>query len=66
MLDLSGQLPSSENLAKWAAEPVKYLWLPCSTFIPNAKGYPVLSKAMQAFLMSLFKVSLASSPSDRC
>lgn len=56
VLDLGGPLPNADSLSKWLAEPVKYLWLPCNTFIPNAKGYPVLSKAMQGFLMSLFKV----------
>jgi len=32
------------------------MFLPCTSFIPNAKGYPVLSKSMQAFLKSAFKV----------
>ncbi|GAA6004774.1 protein arginine N-methyltransferase [Rhodotorula paludigena] len=54
-LDLSNPLPPSRSLTRWAAEPVKHMFLPCTSFIPNAKGYPVLSKSMQAFLKSSFK-----------
>ncbi|KDQ24653.1 hypothetical protein PLEOSDRAFT_1067469 [Pleurotus ostreatus PC15] len=42
MLDLT-PLPfptATEALLKWNAEPVKYLFLPSSTFIANMKGYP--------------------------
>lgn len=45
-------------LARWTAEPVKHVWLPAGSFIPNAKGYPVLSKACQAFLKGMCKVRL--------
>ncbi|BEJ15896.1 hypothetical protein CspHIS471_0505010 [Cutaneotrichosporon sp. HIS471] len=56
MLDLSNPLPPSQGaIARWAAEPVKRIWLPAGSFIPNAKGYPVLSKATQAFLRGLSK-----------
>lgn len=44
-------------MARWAAEPVKHIWLPAGTFIPNAKGYPVLSKATQHFLRGLSRNS---------
>ncbi|GAA6058643.1 hypothetical protein JCM10212_004054 [Sporobolomyces blumeae] len=54
-LDLSNPLPPSRSLGRWSAEPVKHVFLPCSTFIPNAKGYPVLSKSMQAFLKGIFR-----------
>ncbi|BGP38641.1 hypothetical protein JCM10450v2_002591 [Rhodotorula kratochvilovae] len=54
-LDLTNPLPPPRSLTRWAAEPIKHIFLPCSTFIPNAKGYPVLSKSMQAFLKSAFK-----------
>lgn len=56
-LDLSNPLPPSRSLGRWSAEPVKHIFLPCSAFIPNAKGYPVLSKSMQAFLKGMFRVS---------
>jgi len=58
-LDLTNPLPPSIGaLSRWTAEPVKNVWLPATAFIPNAKGYPVLSKACQAFLRAMTKVSL--------
>ncbi|TEB34666.1 shk1 kinase-binding protein 1 [Coprinellus micaceus] len=40
-LDLSPALPSTLGvLSKWAAESVRYIFLPASTFIANMKGYP--------------------------
>ncbi|KAM0788221.1 hypothetical protein ACM66B_001377 [Microbotryomycetes sp. NB124-2] len=54
-LDLGVPLPSNVSLGRWTAEPVKQIFLPCTTFIPNAKGYPVLSKSMQSFFGGLFK-----------
>ncbi|KAJ3856112.1 shk1 kinase-binding protein 1 [Lentinula lateritia] len=40
-LDLTPPLPNSPGvLSKWAAEAVRYIFLPSSTFIANAKGYP--------------------------
>ena len=56
-LDLTNPLPPSVGaLARWTAEPVKHIWLPASSFISNGKGYPVLSKACQAFLKGMTKV----------
>lgn len=43
-------------LQRWLAEPTRHVFLPASTFIPNAKGYPVLTKATQAFLRDIIKV----------
>ncbi|KAI5477106.1 hypothetical protein MNV49_006834 [Pseudohyphozyma bogoriensis] len=54
-LDLSGPLPPHASLGRWSAEPLRHLFLSCNTFIPNAKGYPVLSKSMQAFLKGIFR-----------
>ena len=34
---------------------MRSIYLPASSFIANAKGYPVLSKSCQAFLKSVFK-----------
>jgi hypothetical protein len=59
-LDLTNPLPPSRSLDRWMAEPVKHIFLPCTSFIPNAKGYPVLSKSMQAFLKTVFKVRILS------
>ncbi|TBU32510.1 PRMT5-domain-containing protein [Dichomitus squalens] len=56
-LDLTPPLPlSSTVLNQWLAEPVRYLWLPASTFIANAKGYPVLPKGTQSFIRDIFKL----------
>ena len=67
MLDLTNPLPPSEvALARWTAEPVKHIWLPATSFISNAKGYPVLSKACQAFLKGLVKVSRPMLQVTRC
>jgi protein arginine N-methyltransferase 5 len=56
-LDLTNPLPPSAGaLARWTAEPVRNIWLPAASFIANAKGYPVLSKACQAFIRGLSKV----------
>ncbi|TYJ57617.1 hypothetical protein B9479_001699 [Cryptococcus floricola] len=55
-LDLTNPLPPSVGaLARWTAEPVRHVWLPATSFIPNAKGYPVLSKATQAFIRGMSK-----------
>lgn len=65
MLDLTMPLPPDPQLLnRWAAEPVRQVFLPASTFIPNAKGYPVLPKATQTFLQSLMKVDLISQSSS--
>ncbi|KAF5377338.1 hypothetical protein D9757_008023 [Collybiopsis confluens] len=50
-LDLTPPLPNSPGvLGKWTAEAVRYIFLPASTFIANAKGYPVLPKPTQNFI----------------
>jgi protein arginine N-methyltransferase 5 len=59
-LDLTNPLPPSVGaLSRWTAEPTRYIWLPANSFIPNGKGYPVLSKACQAFLRGMSKVSVS-------
>ncbi|GAA98932.1 uncharacterized protein L969DRAFT_51195 [Mixia osmundae IAM 14324] len=65
-LDLSYPFPASpqtpveeqiqaQQWSRWNAEPVKSIFLPASSFIPNAKGYPVLSRATQSFLRNIFR-----------
>lgn len=55
-LDLSLPLPSSAGvLSRWRSEPVYQIYLPATSFISNAKGYPVLTKATQSFLRETFK-----------
>lgn len=55
-LDLTNHLPVSPSLSRWHAEPLQHIFLPATSFIPNAKGYPVLSRSVQGFLKSVFKV----------
>jgi protein arginine N-methyltransferase 5 len=58
VLDLTPPLPVVPGvLSRWLAEPVKYLYLPASTFIGNAKGYPVLPKGTQTFIRDIMAVS---------
>lgn len=55
-LDLSLPLPlSSGVLSRWSTEPCHHILLPSTSFISNAKGYPVLTKATQNFLRKCFK-----------
>ncbi|KAI0001496.1 PRMT5 arginine-N-methyltransferase-domain-containing protein [Russula compacta] len=55
-LDLMPPLPSVPGvLNRWAAEPIKHLLIPASSFIANAKGYPVLPKGSQSFLRDVMK-----------
>ncbi|KAF9468127.1 PRMT5-domain-containing protein [Collybia nuda] len=50
-LDLTPPLPTTLGvLSKWAAESVRNVFLPASTFIANTKGYPVLPKPTQSFI----------------
>ncbi|CAD6907247.1 unnamed protein product [Tilletia controversa] len=53
VLDLSFPLPGTLSLGRWSAEPVAGIWLPAQSFLANAKGYPVLSKAAQGFVRLL-------------
>jgi type II protein arginine methyltransferase len=58
VLDLTPPLPVIPGvLARWLAEPVRYLYLPSTTFIGNAKGYPVLPKGTQIFIREIMAVS---------
>ena len=56
-LDLSPPLPLAAGvLEKWLAEPTRQIFLPASTFIANAKSYPVLPKGTQSFIRNIMKV----------
>ncbi|CDU24585.1 related to protein arginine N-methyltransferase [Sporisorium scitamineum] len=54
-LDLGSPLPAPSILSRWMAEPVSMLWVPSASYLANAKGFPVLSKASQAFFRSMFR-----------
>ncbi|CAL1716513.1 unnamed protein product [Somion occarium] len=56
-LDLTPPLPADlAVLRQWVAEPTRFLFLPVSTFIANAKGYPVLPKPTQKFTRDIMKI----------
>ncbi|KZT07625.1 PRMT5-domain-containing protein [Laetiporus sulphureus 93-53] len=56
-LDMTPPMPSVLSvLSQWSAEPVRHLFLPASTFIANAKGYPVLPKVTQSFIRDIMKL----------
>lgn len=57
-LELTEDLPDEEVLQRWLAEPIKAVVLSTGLFLTNKKGYPVLSKAHQGFLRSLFKLDV--------
>ncbi len=45
---------------RWSSEPTRFIMLPASTFVPNPKGYPVLTKALQQFIRNIVKVCLST------
>jgi protein arginine N-methyltransferase 5 len=55
-LEITENLPEDYVLQRWLAEPIKAVVISTNLFLTNKKGYPVLSKAHQGFLRSLFKV----------
>ncbi|GBE88024.1 PRMT5-domain-containing protein [Sparassis latifolia] len=56
-LDMTPPMPSVLTvLGQWSAEPVRHIFLPASTFIANAKGYPVLPKGAQSFIRDILKL----------
>lgn len=54
-LELSADLPSSDEIQRWLCEPVSCLIIPSHIFIHNAQNYPVLSKAHQSVIASFIK-----------
>lgn len=56
ILELSSDLPDVNILNKWPGEPVRAIVIPTSVFLTNKKGYPVLSKPHQLFVMKMFKL----------
>jgi len=51
-LELTKQ--TTEVPDRWNAEPIRYIIIPTSVFVPNNHGYPVLSMAHQRFLKTMF------------
>ncbi len=65
-LELSADLPSPEVLDSWCGEPIKALIVPTSVFLTNKKGYPVLSRAHQAFVKRCYKVCAQHGTTATC
>ncbi|CAF97718.1 unnamed protein product, partial [Tetraodon nigroviridis] len=55
-LEIGPDVPSDTVIDKWLGEPIKAAVLPTSIFLTNKKGFPVLSKAHQRIIFSLFKL----------
>ncbi|KAE9975217.1 hypothetical protein BLS_002713 [Venturia inaequalis] len=49
-ISLPKHLPSSSIQSRWCCEPVRMLFIPESTFVPNRMGQPVLSKGHKALI----------------
>ncbi|KAK2746344.1 methyltransferase protein [Myotisia sp. PD_48] len=50
-LSLPRYLPQSEVQSRWLSEPVRILTLHATAFVKNQKGFPVLAKAHQAYIL---------------
>ncbi|KAJ5488920.1 hypothetical protein N7539_003810 [Penicillium diatomitis] len=55
-LSMPKQLPALCVQSRWHSEPVHQLTIDASSFLKNPKGYPVLSKAHQAFIARLMRL----------
>lgn len=55
-LSLSRTLPAIPVQCRWASEPVRFITIPSSTFVDNAKGYPVLPQSHQVLLSRLMRI----------
>jgi protein arginine N-methyltransferase 5 len=49
-LEIPQKLPSCQVQSRWFAEPLRTLLIPESTFLRNAKGFPVFTKSVQSLL----------------
>lgn len=54
-LEITADLPAQEVLDKWAAEPIKFLFVPTTIFVFNKSGFPTLTKNHQAWLLRCMK-----------
>lgn len=57
-LELSGDIPYSEEIKRWLGEPVQCLIIPSSLFIVNDKNYPVLPKLIQELIGAFAKLDI--------
>ena len=57
-LELGPSLPSEAEMRRWYGEPVRAIVVPVSVFQTNKRGFPALSKAHQAVLVSFFQLNV--------
>jgi protein arginine N-methyltransferase 5 len=55
-LEIPRQLPSVDLQSRWYSESIRFLVYPRTTFLRNAKGYPVLSKPHQQYLSHFIRL----------
>ncbi|DBA92605.1 TPA: hypothetical protein ACH3X1_002824 [Trebouxia sp. C0004] len=63
-LELGPCLPSEAEVQRWYGEPVRAIVVPVSVFQTNKRGFPALSKAHQAVLLSFFQLNVQVLLSD--
>lgn len=57
-LEMTADLPSTDELRRWAGEPLQMIIIPSDIFVSNAKNYPVLSKAHKSVLLNFLKYNV--------
>jgi protein arginine N-methyltransferase 5 len=55
-IELTEDLPTTAELDRWLAEPIKLITIPSRIFQTGRRGQPSLSQAHVSFLRKLFKV----------
>ena len=54
-LEVTPELPDEDALSRWFAEPIRAIIIQTSTFLTNAKGFPVLPKGHQTFIRRMIR-----------
>lgn len=57
-LELGSSVPPLSEVQRWYGEPVRAIVVPVSVFQTNKRGFPALSKAQQAVLVSFFQLNV--------
>ena len=55
---MTEDLPPRQTLQRWRGEPVKAIIFPTSIFLTNKKGFPVLSKPHQLFVLEMYQFKI--------
>lgn len=54
-LELTADLPDSDEIDRWLGEPIKCLVVPTHLFMTNKKGFPVLPKSHQVAIRQFLR-----------